>query len=126
MNHVLDASVILAALNNESGADLALELLASGSVSAVNLSEVVGKLQRKGMDDDAIATILESLDCEVVPFDKDQAVLAGLMTRLTAPRGLSLGDRACLALAASRYLPCFTAERAWLDLPLRVDVRLIR
>ena len=126
MTGVLDASVLLAALNGEDGRDQAITLLADGVVSAVNLSEVVAKLQRNGATEDEILAMLGALDCEVAPFDEDQAVTAGLLWQEVKARGLSLGERACLALARSRGLTCFTAERAWVGLLADVDVRLIR
>jgi len=126
LSGVLDASVLLAALNGEQGAEQAFALLVDGVVSAVNLSEVIAKLRRSGASEDDIHGILAALDCEVAPFDADQAVSAGLMLQAVRARGLSLGDRACLALARSRGVPCYTAEPAWVGLVADVDVRLIR
>ena len=126
MTGVLDASVILAAFNDEDGAEQAIALLADGVISAVNLSEVLAKLQRNGASEEDALAMVNSLESEVAPFDHSQAVTAGLLWRRVKTRGLSLGDRACLALALARDLPCYTAERAWMGLLDDVDVRLIR
>ena len=126
MTGVLDASVILAVLNGEPGAEEGIALIVGGIVSAVNLSEVVAKLQRKGTPDDVIARVIDALECEIIPFDREQALAAGLMWREVKLKGLSLGDRACLALARARALPCYTAERIWPGLVEDIEVRLIR
>ena len=78
-----------------------LELLDEAQISAVNLSEVVAKLQDRGVPDAEIDEILIDLDLRGAPFDTDQAVRAGKLRAMTRGQGLSLGDRACLALAAS-------------------------
>jgi PIN domain nuclease of toxin-antitoxin system len=44
----------------------------------------------------------------------------------TAPWGLSLGDRACLALARLRNLPAVTADRAWAKLDLAIPIEVVR
>ena len=68
---------------------------------------------------------MDTLECEIVPFDPAQALDTGLLRPPTRTRGLSLGDRACLALARARGLPAYTAERSWATLNLGVDIHLI-
>jgi PIN domain nuclease of toxin-antitoxin system len=63
---------------------------------------------------------------EVVAFDSDQAQRTGELIVLTRSHGLSLGDRACLALAQSRGIPALTADRAWLGLDVGVEIRSLR
>ena len=123
---VLDSSAILALLNDEAGADVVAEILPSSVVSTVNLAEVIASLVNKGVSAaDAEATLL-TLDCKSEPFRREEALLAGRLRESTRQAGLSLGDRACLALALSLGLPVLTADRAWRNLPLEVEVRLIR
>ncbi len=123
---VLDASALLALLNDESGADAAARAVPHGLLCAVNHSEVVAKLSEAGMPDSDIVAALGGLGLEVVPFDEALSLAAGLLRTVTAHLGLSLGDRACLALAQARGLPALTADRVWLDLDLEVEVRAIR
>jgi ribonuclease VapC len=124
---VLDASAILALLHAEPGADVvAAALRGPASICSVNLAEVVGKLAGGGIPPEAIGEILRPLWFEVVPFDVNLAYRTGTLYPLTRPRGLSLGDRACLALAIERGLPVLTADAVWRDVALGVDIRVIR
>mgnify|MGYP001813721253 FL=1 len=126
---VLDASAVLALLQDEPGADAVENAIDDGAViSAVNLSEVLAKMADVGATPDRAIELIGGLFVEVVPFGL-QAAHDGAVIRSELPRsGLSLGDRACLALAHSRGLPVITADRAWLDLaaPLEVEVSSIR
>ena len=123
---VLDASAILAVLNREPGADIVLASLAGSVVSAVTLTEVVAKLADRGADEISIRRTMGELGTRVIPFDEDQAYRAGLLRPLTRDQGLSLGDRACLALAQIEGLPALTADRNWSRVSIDVDIRQIR
>lgn len=125
-SHVLDASALLALLNNEQGADFVQELLPDALISSVNLAEVVTRLSVIGMPEGEIRDTLAVLGLNVAPFDKDQAMRAGLFYQRTHRLGLSLGDRACLALADAETALAVTADRVWGDLDLNVEVKLIR
>ena len=124
---VLDASALLALLFDESGADMVAARLASSVISAVNLSEVAAKLVDRGMPDVAISATFGEFDLDVRAFDAEQARMAGAMRGPTKAFGLSLGDRACLALAHQLQAVAFTADRAWSGLGLDgVRVTVIR
>ena len=123
---VLDASVVLAVIKGEPGQLQARAALAEGLLSAVNLSEVAAKLSDEGADRGEIEAMLSLLPCQIAAFDQGQAITAGWLRAATKHKGLSLGDRACLALALCAGLPILTADRAWAELELGVDVRLIR
>ena len=123
---VLDSSAILALLNDEAGGDVVAEILPSSVVSTVNLAEVIASLVNKGVSGADAEAALLTLDCKSEPFRREEALLAGRLRESTRQAGLSLGDRACLALALSLGLPVLTADRAWRNLPLEVEVRLIR
>ena len=98
MTLVMDSSAVLALLNVEVGAEVVRDAISEAAISAVNLSEVVAKLAERGMPGSAITEALEELGLEIIPFDADQALAAGLLRTITRDRGFSLGDRACLAL----------------------------
>lgn len=123
---VLDASAILALLSSEPGADMVASVIPRGLVSAVNLSEVVAKLTDAAVPNETIHEAIEGLGLDIVPFDVGQAYDAGLLRSLTRAAGLSMGDRACLSLARRLGLPALTADRAWSELGLGVDVEMIR
>ena len=126
LGHVLDASVVLAVLLDEPQAERIRGFLANSLIGAVNLSEVVAKLQERGMPDGAIDRALGHLDLEIIPFDAAQAMAAGKLRARTRGLGLSLGDRACLALALTRSLPAVTTDRGWAGLDAGVTVIVAR
>lgn len=123
---VLDATAVLALLNDERGADRVASLLQTAVISTVNLAEVVSKLAEAGMPEPIIRTVINELGLKTVPFDETLAFLAGLLRPATNEYGLSLGDRACLALGQHLRKPVLTADRMWRSLKLDVAVRLIR
>lgn len=123
---VLDATALLALLQEEPGAETVTEAIPQSSISAINLAEVVGKLVDAGMPEEAVRTALAGLGIEVIPFDEDLAYRTGLLRPLTSPYGLSLGDRACLALGQRLGRPVLTADRVWASLKVGVKVRVIR
>jgi len=110
---VLDATCVLALLFREPGADVVAAAFGRTCLlSTVNYQEVVAKLLDRGMTGAAIGSALQ-LPFELVDFDEEQALTAGLLRATTRALGLSAGDRACLALAQVRKLPALTADRAW-------------
>ena len=123
---VLDASAVLAVVLDEPGGELVRPLIAESLLSAVNLVEVATRLLDFGFPSAEIGGRLERLRFRVVPFDEGLALSAGLLRVQTRHLGLSLGDRACLALAQRQGLPVLTADRAWARLDVGVEVVLIR
>ena len=115
MTRVFDASAVLAAIFDEPGGDRVTELWADGEnlLSTVNYSEVISKLAERGMPDDEMRLVMEGVPLKLAQFDQDSAHVAGLLRRSTKSLGLSLGDRACLALAQSRGAQAVTADRVW-------------
>ncbi len=123
---VLDASALLALLNSEPGSRMVEESLSGAAMSAVNLSEVISKLSERGMPEPAIRTAIEGLGLDVRPFDTATAYSAGTLRPATRGLGLSLGDRACLALGLSLSAPVLTSDRSWKKLRVGVKIRVIR
>ena len=123
---VLDASAVLAAFFDEPGADTVAEQMSGALMSAVNYAEVVAKLVDRGIPDSQILEVMAQLDVEVVPADRDQATIAGLLRAETRSAGLSLGDRSCLALAINRRGVALTMDRAWASLQLHVEIQVAR
>jgi len=124
---VLDASAVLALLNNEPGADkLTPELLSNATSSTVNLAEVQTKLVSEGGRpneawEDTLSTIREATS-----FTDEHARIAGSLVAQTRALGLSLGDRACLALGLALKAPVYTADKSWRNLKLGVRIHVIR
>ncbi|CAN5725740.1 PIN domain-containing protein [soil metagenome] len=123
---VLDASALLALLNHDPGHKEVARSIPHAAISAVNLSEVVAKLADNGMPEEEIREALESLALEVHGFGRELAYETGLLRPMAKSRGLSLGDRACIALGSRLELPILTADRAWEGLDMATEVRLVR
>ncbi len=129
---VLDASALLAYLNDEAGAQVVEDALAQGSaISAVNMAEVLSKLTEIGEEPDEVTEELQRRGLlggklAVFPLTADDSVVIANLHRRTKAHGLSLGDRACLGLALRLRLPAVTADRAWLRLKVAVKVEAIR
>ena len=126
LTNVLDASAILALLNAELGADVVAESLPNAVVCAVNFAEVITKLIDRGATGAQVSEIMAALDLEIVNFDASLAVITGELRSRTRNLGLSLGDRACLALAQREQLPVLTTDKSWQALAPDFTVRLAR
>ena len=123
---IFDSSAILALLNMEQGHEIVAENLDRAIVSSVNFSEVITVLARKGLGQERVIKSLKETFLHIEDFDTEQAIVAAKLDEVTRARGLSLGDRACLALAKSKNLSVLTADKVWKGLELSVKVQLIR
>ena len=116
----------MAVVFNEPGGDVVLPLLQGGLLSTVNLAEVHTRLLLRGAATGHAWSRVMEFGCEVCFFDDHQARLTGELIAQTRPYGLSLGDRACLALAIQRKATVYTTDAAWKNLGLGIDVEVIR
>jgi PIN domain nuclease of toxin-antitoxin system len=129
---VLDASALLAHLRDEPGADVVAEAVAGGAaISAVNLAEVFSRAADRGADPATLAAELTRIGLldgaiTVEPFTAADAIEMARLRPLTRVAGLSLGDRACLALARRLGAPALTADAAWQGVDHGVELRSIR
>lgn len=125
-NAVLDSSAVLAVIFNEPGGDKVVDLLQGGLLSTVNLAEIHTRLLLDGRPADFAWNRILSLGCEICFFDDEQARLAAEMISVTKPYGLSLGDRACLALGLQRKATVYTTDQVWKRLNLGIEIEVIR
>jgi ribonuclease VapC len=123
---VLDASALLAFLQNEPGAGEVAAILTRSCISAVNLAETISKMVEYGKPPGDVGYQIERLHIPVIAFDGEQAKIVASLWKATRVAGLSLGDRACLGLGLTMGLPVLTTERAWAKVDVGVDVGLIR
>jgi ribonuclease VapC len=123
---VIDASALLALLHLEPGADKAAEAVRKGVVSVVNLAEVWSKLFETGHNERQARQAVGGLTLAVADFTAEDACEVGRLRPRTRVLGLSLGDRACLALALRLGLPVVTADRRWTKLDIGATIELIR
>ena len=123
---VLDASALLAFLQGEPGGRYVEARLEQASVSSVNWSEVLQRSLSQGVSVHGLREDLQALGLDILPYTVEDAEASAGFWPITQPFGLSLGDRACLALATRLGLPAVTADQAWTRLEVGVDVLLIR
>jgi PIN domain nuclease of toxin-antitoxin system len=123
---VLDASALLALINQEPGSEKVAAVISTACMSSVNVAEVVSKLMDKGFSEVEIREIFGALKLLIIPFDEEQGFIAGLLRADTKRLGLSLGDRACLSLAIQQKLSVLTADRVWAGLQLGLNIQMIR
>jgi ribonuclease VapC len=123
---VFDASALMALLREEPGGKTVEGYLNRAIISTVNLSEVIAKLIKHGMPEKVAIDIVSSLGLRIVDFDQDMAYRTAALITVTLKAGLSLGDRACLAMAQKLKLPAITADKTWGKLDLSCDIKLVR
>jgi PIN domain nuclease of toxin-antitoxin system len=123
---VLDSSAVLAVINAEPGAERVIEVLDGALLSAVNHAEVMTKLAEKGIGRDLARSTVLKIGVQVIEYGIDLADRTGELRPQTRHLGLSLADRACLALAEREGVPAVTADRKWAMLDIGIEVSLIR
>lgn len=126
MKVVLDASALLAYLQEEPGSQVVDEILHDASISAVNWSEVMQKSLAAGVTTNGLREDLEALGLVIRPFDANHADIAARLWQDTDKFALSLADRACLGLAMIENLPVFTTDKAWEKAKLPLKIKVIR
>lgn len=122
---VLDASALLALLQGEPGSEVVESLLETAVVSSVNWSEVAQKSLAQGVEVAGLREDLTALGLTLASFTTRDAESAASLRERTKDLGLSLADRACLALAGRLGAEALTTDRAWAEVS-SVPVRVIR
>lgn len=128
---VLDASAVLAFINDEVGSSTIDKYLAlSPIMSAVNWAEVVSKAAEVGYPPEKFQKQLRVQGpfriITIKPFTEQDSIAAANLRESTKSQGLSLADRACLALAKRLNLPVLTADRIWGKLNLGIEIIISR
>jgi ribonuclease VapC len=127
MIHVLDASALLAVSKGEKGADFVIELINTQDcvISSVNMAEVATRLLDMGLPAAELARAVAQFGIDAIDFNNEQALACAALRPLTKSAGLSLGDRACLALAKLMQGCTVTGDRAWSDVGDAVGVQVL-
>ena len=124
---VLDSSALIALIKNEPGAEGVEKILGQIVMSSVNVSEVVGVLLDGEMSLSNVQDCILPLISSIIPFDEEQAFKTASLKKITKSKGLSLGDRACLALGITLQSPVYTADKVWKEVVLPgIQIHLIR
>jgi PIN domain nuclease of toxin-antitoxin system len=127
MIHVLDASALLAVSKGERGADFVMELINSKDcvISSVNMAEVGTRLLDLGLPIHELGRGIAQFNVDVIDFNQEQALACAALRPLTKSAGLSLGDRACIALAQLMQGCVVTSDRAWLDISEATQIKVL-
>jgi PIN domain nuclease of toxin-antitoxin system len=124
---ILDASALLALIQEETGAEIIKPLLKFSVMSVVNVTETLSVLQKTNISAEEGLTLITDIITTIVPFDLEQAERVAKLHPLVQPQGLSLADRACIALGIKLQIPIYTADRIWSDLQIdNANIKLIR
>jgi ribonuclease VapC len=129
---VLDASALMAVLHDEDGAEEAAEAIANGAaISVVNWAEVLTKLAERGRDPEQAASETRKAEgsrrvLAIEPMTAADCIAIAQLRLMTKAQGLSLADRACLALAERLGVPAVTADKEWAKADVAATVQLIR
>ncbi len=128
---IADTSAVIAYLNFETGADEVRRRIARIRLTMVNVAEIVAVVSRHKVTRAWIEKRIFRVFSEVLPFDREQAYLCGNLEQVTRPKGLSLGDRACLAAGILHGWPVLTAESTWAEIDWKAhgykpEIHLIR
>jgi ribonuclease VapC len=123
---VLDASAVLAVILAETGAETVIPRLPGALLSCINLAEVATRALELDKPLEDTAREIGRLPLRIVPYDAEQAYVTASLRPATKPLGLSLGDRACLALGMIRRASVITADRDWLKAAVGVEVIVFR
>lgn len=126
-NYILDASALLALLNSETGAEVIEPLLPYSIMGTVNVAEVIAELDKKlDISPEESKEMVSIMIDQIIPLEFDQSIEVGRLRKMTQGFGLSLGDRACIALGIKLNLLVYTADRVWKELQINdLDIRLI-
>lgn len=123
---VLDASALLAYVFDEPGADVVAEIIETACISSINLTEVLTRIARDGHVPSEFVARVKQTNLQIAPFLAEDALMTANLEPHTRRLGLSLGDRACLALGLACGEPVYTADRVWSELNIGVKVVQIR
>lgn len=126
MTVVLDASALLAYLQDEPGGEIVDAVLPESVMSSVNWAEVIQKAIAAGVDVEGMRDDLQVLGLTIEPFSIEDGEMTGRLWEKTRSYGLSLGDRACLSLGWRLGVPILTSDRTWSSLSLSLNIQVIR
>jgi len=128
MIHVMDSSALLVVSKGEIGADRVMEILETQDcvISSVNMAEVATRMLDMGLPPEHLERACEQFGIDVIDFNQEQALATAKLRIATKSAGLSLGDRACLALALRLQGVAVTADRAWGEVKKALDVKILQ
>ncbi|MEM8669465.1 MAG: type II toxin-antitoxin system VapC family toxin [Planctomycetota bacterium] len=122
---VLDASAVIAFVKRERGHEIVREWISGSVLSAVNYAEVLQTLGKTSGNRNLIEATLSNLRVSVADFDADHARNVAELYAI-ANKGISLADRACMAVGRTLDLPIVTGDHKWSELELNHELIIFR
>lgn len=128
MIYVMDATALLALSHGEQGYEVVEGLIQTQEcfISSVNIAEVGSKLVDKGLLEKDLPGILQQFQVDIIDFNAEQAIRSAAIRQITRSSGLSMGDRACFALAQLMDACVVTTDRAWSDVEGVLGVKVVQ
>ena len=123
---VLDASALIALIQEENGSEIIKPLLKYAVMSSVNVAETLIALQKRGLLYQQSLILIQDIIGSIIPFNLKHVELVAQLQTLTQHKGLSLGDKACIALGIATSYPIYTADKIWAELELNCQIIVIR
>lgn len=124
---VLDASALIALFAKENGYQLIKKYMKDGVISSVNIAEVYKYcIEIQGLAEEDAKTLIKLSDIKIIDFCHEQALISANVIHKTKTYGLSLGDRACIALAMLKNYSILTCDRIWQKLDLNIQFIIAR
>src|SRR5690242_6017246 len=106
---VLDASARLEFLRRQPGGERVREVLADSLISTACLAEVLSNALDHGASLERACASVARLPIKILSFDAHHSYVAASLRPLTRQLGLSIADRASIALGQTLGLPVMTA-----------------
>ncbi|HJD55783.1 MAG TPA: type II toxin-antitoxin system VapC family toxin [Rickettsia endosymbiont of Pyrocoelia pectoralis] len=124
---IFDASALIALFAKEKGYLFIKEHMKDAVISSVNIAEVYKYcIEVRGLTQEEAKSLIKLLDIKIIDFCPDQALISATIIHKTKPYGLSLGDRACVALAIFKNYPILTCDKIWQKLDLSIKFIMAR
>ncbi|MEY4464195.1 MAG: hypothetical protein RLZZ81_1166 [Pseudomonadota bacterium] len=124
---IFDASALIALFAKEDGYQLIKKYMRDGVISSVNIAEVYKYcIEKQGLTEETAKILIKLSDIKIIDFCPDQALISANIIHKTKIYGLSLGDRACIALAIFKNYPILTCDTIWQKLDLDIQFTMAR
>lgn len=124
---VFDASALIALFAKENSYRLIKKHMKDGIISSVNIAEVYKYcIETQGLTEEEAKTLIRLSDIRIIDFCPDQALISAKICNKTKAYGISLGDRACIALAMLKNYPILTCDKIWQKLDLDIQFIMAR
>jgi len=124
---VFDSSALIALFAKEKGFEVIKQHLKNAIISSVNIAEVYKYcIDVQNLTEDECNDIVNISGVKIIEFDQKQALTTAQIYPKTKKYGLSLGDRACIALAIEKECSVLTCDKIWEKVHIDVEFIMAR